>query len=248
VETIRERPVDNFTQIINDVLRDERISDMARGVLCKMLSYPDGWTTTADKMWKDAAKYRPWDRNGAGRRAYRAVFAELERAGYLQRERRHQADGRFKTVLILRNTPANWDSTAHVTDCDENQATGVPEPAPRDRGTGNGRSETGTSIRNTEDLNTKSGSDELASRRARAASQRRRDQATIIEEVRDAIGVYYSWDESDALADWQVWELWEGVRGDRPDSKVTNIPRYLSKPFTDAPNLDSLLANYVEPG
>jgi len=261
MEVIRSRPVANFTQITNDVLRDKRLSHMARGVLGEMLSHADGWKTSADRMWRQARKDRPGPQHGEGQRAYRAVFRELEKAGYLERRKMRTKTGQFKTCLILHDEPVVTEGDASPREDEANPASHVAEPQPRsspaetpsfpssDPCSGNAAPETATSLRTLDEEHwiEDFGADALASRRARAASQRRRDQAWIIAEVRDTIAFFYSQDEAGDLSDWQVWQLWEELRGDRPDSAITSIPRYLSKPFTDAPNLDSLLANYVCP-
>ena len=81
----RSRPASHFTQIPDDTLRDERLSYAARGILCELLSRPDGWETTADQTVERARRER--GAAGEGRRPVRAAFAELKAAGYMIAER-----------------------------------------------------------------------------------------------------------------------------------------------------------------
>lgn len=117
MRVIRSRPEANFTQITNAVLRDHRLTHMARGVLCEMLSYADGWSTTTDEMWHKARMMRPGSTKGEGLRAYRSCFRELEAAGYLERRRLRDKVGRFETVMILHNTPSS-DVAVTLAGCD----------------------------------------------------------------------------------------------------------------------------------
>ena len=99
-----EQPENNFTQVPNSLLQDQRLSDMARGILARIMSYKS-YRTTADGEWELARRKRP-DRSGEGRRAYRAAFAEMESLGYLERRRERREGGRFVTILLLHPVPA----------------------------------------------------------------------------------------------------------------------------------------------
>jgi hypothetical protein len=97
-----ERPVDGFTVIRNSVLRDDRLSYRARGLLVAILSRPDNWRVSRDRL---AAEGRE------GRDAVNTALNELEAAGYLQRVSTQHPDGRWTTELVVHDTPVSWEST-----------------------------------------------------------------------------------------------------------------------------------------
>lgn len=128
----RSRPIDNFTILPNALLRDDRLTYCARGVLAELLTRPEGWETNADAL-SDRARRHRGDVVGEGRRGLRAAFAELEAAGYIIRRKEKAAKGRFVTVLEVYDVP-------------------------QDRGTARGMSAGGTSASGTSVSGTSSGS------------------------------------------------------------------------------------------
>lgn len=81
----------DYTVIANAALRDGRLSWKARGMLAYLLSKPDDWTVVQAELETAGPE---------GRAAVRAGLAELERAGYLTRDRvTRRIDGRMVTVL-----------------------------------------------------------------------------------------------------------------------------------------------------
>jgi hypothetical protein len=101
---------------------DDRLSYAARGVLLEILTRPDDWDATADDL-SQAARAARGSTLGEGRRAVRAIFAELESVGYMRRTRQRRANGEFFTVLEVADIPNSWDDLI----VDEPQA---PLPAP----------------------------------------------------------------------------------------------------------------------
>lgn len=93
---VRAPRKEGFTVIANDVLRDGRLSFRARGVLASVLSRPDNWATSADRLAAEAKE---------GRGAVRSALKELEEVGYLVRERVQDEKGRWSTTTVIYDTP-----------------------------------------------------------------------------------------------------------------------------------------------
>ena len=86
----------NFTIIPNETLRDASLSFRARGILAAILSYPDNWKTSAEKL--SAA-------GGEGRDAIRTALKELETAGYVVLHRYRDDKGQWNSDTIVHDTP-----------------------------------------------------------------------------------------------------------------------------------------------
>lgn len=93
---IRSPRTTPFTVLPNDALRDRVLSFKARGVLAYLLSMPDGWQTSSERL----ARVGP-----DGRDSIRSALRELEDRGYLLRVRRRQPDGTFTTETIVHDVP-----------------------------------------------------------------------------------------------------------------------------------------------
>lgn len=86
-----------FTQIDNALLEDKRLSYKAIGLLCFMLRQKSGWSFSLEWI---ASQHKD------GVDAVSSGVRELEKFGYIQREREHKADGTFgDTIYSVYETP-----------------------------------------------------------------------------------------------------------------------------------------------
>lgn len=82
-------PTRDFLVIRNEVVRDERLSFLARGLLISILSRPNNWRVSAERL---AAQTN----NTEGIKSIRRALREMEQAGYLNRRRmRDRETGQF---------------------------------------------------------------------------------------------------------------------------------------------------------
>lgn len=91
------RASDNFAQIANTILQDERLSYRARGLAASMLSRPPGWTTSSERLAAAGAE---------GREAVRSALKELEKFGYLIRTRAKNDKGQWLHQQEVFDIPA----------------------------------------------------------------------------------------------------------------------------------------------
>ena len=94
------RPADRFAMIANEALENSSLTWRARGVLAYLLSRPEGWSTSAERLATQSPKGKE------GRDAMRSVLTELETAGYIVRERVQDARGRWSTGMVVYDFPA----------------------------------------------------------------------------------------------------------------------------------------------
>lgn len=81
---------DHFTQIANALFRDSRISFKAKGLFGLISTHRDGWRVSVGDLAHSGRE---------GRDAVSAGLRELERFGYLARERMRRADGTLGEVV-----------------------------------------------------------------------------------------------------------------------------------------------------
>lgn len=82
---------DNYTVIHNAVFYDYTLSFKAKGLLCQMLSLPDGWSFSIEGLAKLGSD---------GRDSVASTLKELERAGYFRREQNRNS-GKFQEIEYI---------------------------------------------------------------------------------------------------------------------------------------------------
>lgn len=91
------RPDAGWLTLDNRLLRDPRISDRARGLLSRILSYPDDWSTDSETLAAGTVE---------GREAVRTALKELEAAGYLVRTKTQDPEnGQWSTTAEISAEP-----------------------------------------------------------------------------------------------------------------------------------------------
>ncbi|WP_407838627.1 helix-turn-helix domain-containing protein [Streptomyces sp. DSM 116496] len=121
-----------FTVLGNEVLRDRRLSFTARGILCYLLSLPDG----SREDVRTLADQHP----GVGRRGVSKAVDELVRYGYYARRTvRDPLTGYVHTQTFVSDTPhtEDWPQPPGATPEEDQPFTPESDPVP-DPGTGEG--------------------------------------------------------------------------------------------------------------
>jgi len=95
---VREPGRNRWVVIDQDIIRNQRISHRARGVLCLLLSMPDDWRVNAEWIAMHGTE---------GRDAVRAALAELEAAGHIVRHKAQDAYGRWSTTSVVYEQPVH---------------------------------------------------------------------------------------------------------------------------------------------
>lgn len=95
-----------WTPIPHATARDRSLSYKALGLLAELLSYPPGWETNIDKLY--AINKRSGGRR-EGRDSMRGAMQELERAGYVTRQRVQHPGGTYTTTVTVHSLPVQSD-------------------------------------------------------------------------------------------------------------------------------------------
>lgn len=85
---------DQFVQIPNAWMRDNRLTLKARGLLAQIMTHREDWSLSINRLAQD---------NGEGKHAIRAAIAELEKFGYLTRDQVN--DKRFGEAVWVTTDP-----------------------------------------------------------------------------------------------------------------------------------------------
>jgi hypothetical protein len=96
VATHRIHKSGHFAQIPNALLRDDRLSFRARGVIAYMLTHADGWHASIKDIAADGKE---------GQGAVSTAMKELETLGYRKVTRRQGDDGRWTTEVHWFESP-----------------------------------------------------------------------------------------------------------------------------------------------
>lgn len=139
----RTKHTANFTISPNEILREERMSELARLILLRLLSNADDYSkATALKMWEDARAVR--GDAAPGKRAYLNAFNELEQFGYLVRTKVREGR-KWVTHVDVFDTPQNLEQETA-----ETESVGLPGFGKSDGGMPHGgKSESGQSSKRT---------------------------------------------------------------------------------------------------
>ena len=90
------RPESNWTVIQNSVIRHQALTFKARGLLCYLLSLPDNWQISAERIAQSGPD---------GRDSIRAALNELIGAGYVHRMRSQNGRGQWVTRHVVFDIP-----------------------------------------------------------------------------------------------------------------------------------------------
>lgn len=102
---IRIEKTKNYTVMSNEHLRDPALSLAARGLMSMMLSLPDDWDYSIAGLVTQCNE---------GQKAVRRCLSEMEKAGYLTRERINADGGRFTYEYTLTECPRPCDRSPHA--------------------------------------------------------------------------------------------------------------------------------------
>ena len=148
----------NYTVMSNLHLQNRRLSLKAKGLLSQMLSLPENWDYTLAGL----AAINP-----DGRDSIRSAVAELERAGYVVRSRRVDAQGRFagNEYVIYESPPSPAPSSGVPLSGKPTMGSPPSENPPQSNTKEETMKSSNTDLSNTESIN----SDAMRSDREREA-------------------------------------------------------------------------------
>ncbi len=112
--TLKNKTQGNFTMISNTIFRDKKLSMKDRGVLCTLLSLPDCWEFSIDGLRRIVAD---------GYESISNSIKNLERLGYLRRNRYRSKDGKYRTEIeVFYEKPGRKETVSDPVDTSEDPA------------------------------------------------------------------------------------------------------------------------------
>lgn len=116
MSVLRKEKKGNFTVIDNAIFKDRTLSLKAKGLLCLMLSLPDGWNYSIAGLVKLSTD---------GESAVRSTLKELEASGYFRREQVRENGKIIDTEYVISETK-NFDFPLVENQVVENQVVENP--------------------------------------------------------------------------------------------------------------------------
>jgi hypothetical protein len=92
------RPTNHFTIVDNAIVNNHNLTYRARGILIYLLSKPDGWYTSAQRLSSMHTE---------GRDAINTCLKELQEHGYMQLVRRQDDLGHWESHWLVFDSPVN---------------------------------------------------------------------------------------------------------------------------------------------
>lgn len=114
---------EHFTIIPNAILQRSDLTRRAKGLLCELLSRPDGWTTSAQRLA---------DTGPEGRDAMRTALRELEQVGYVIRDRWRDPDTQqWRSRMTVHDEPVGLrPGRVSSTGSDQGEYPSIPRSEP----------------------------------------------------------------------------------------------------------------------
>lgn len=110
MSVVRVHKKNNYTVISNEIFKNKKMSLKAKGLFCTMLSLPDSWNYSLSGLESICCE---------GIKAIRSTLKELEKFGYLYREKIHGKDGKIGYIYHIYEDPCDCD-TVLPKPCDQN--------------------------------------------------------------------------------------------------------------------------------
>lgn len=110
---VRGPKPDRYSIVNNELARNPDLSWDERGILVYLLSFPEGWHTSAERLARDTVNVRD------GLAKVRGILRRLEEKGYLQRTCARDEAGRWQWTSVVHEQPVavvdrTNDSSSHL--------------------------------------------------------------------------------------------------------------------------------------